>query len=1251
MKTIGELLTRDLSQQIEEVIKLDQRDEKTVHDEITEYVATERIKDQYINVLDPISKGPGEPTEAVGIWVSGFFGSGKSSFAKNLGYILANRDLLGTPASQLFMNQLQKQSPGDAKVKRIGDLLGYINKRFSSHVIMFDVRVDRAVRRENVSIAEILYSVLLREMDYAQDYDVAELEIELEGEGRLAEFVKTCAKLFAGDVNIKPSADPVPVTLESMGVSKDEYDVWRMVRIGAQKVQRTSVIMHEIKPDIYPTADSWAQALKTQADITIRTLVDRTFDLGARRKPGHTIIFVIDEVGQYVARSVEKIDNLRAVVEQFGQQSKNRVLVGKAIAPVWIVVTSQEKLEEVVSAIGDKRVQLAMLQDRFRYRVDMAPADIREVATRRVLSKKAEAVPVLRKLYQQSAGQLLTHTHPERSNIKFDVSEDDFVQFYPYLPHFVELSIDIVSGMRLQAGAPRQIGGSNRTIIKQAYEMLVSERTRLADKPIGELVTLDRIFDLVEGNLPSERQRDINNIQNLAGDDPWPVRTAKAIALLEYVRGLPRTEQNLAALLYRSLDSGSPLPDVERSIALLREKQFIRQTEDGWKLLTDAEKNWTTERNCFSPMPKERRDLWEDRLRTIFTEASLSRYVLQKRTFKLDFTWENRTLAQGEIPVELRLADAPGDFDARCEDARKDSRSENKKVFWVFSSTDEIDDQVVELYRSKQMVAKYDQLRAQNKINPDESSNLANEKLEAGRREESLKRLIVDAFQKGTGFFDGVGKVGPDMGKSASEILKAMLDYAVPQLYSKIKSIAMKGNEADEILRAANLNGLSKVFYTGPDSLGLVITEGRKYVVNTQAETAREVLSYLEGQHSYGSKVTGRMVEDKFSGIPYGWERDMLYIILASLLRGGAIEITYQGKKFRNHLDAQIRAAFAATNAFRSSSFAPRKSITLSVLVNAAKRYEELTGEDVDVDEAAIAQAFQNLAKAEMEALHEVEAVARANHIPVLDLLAEYRNTLTSIIQGASDDVVNILEGEGESFKQLRKQVSEIRAATNEEGLRRLRRARAAVNEYWPVLSSRGADSGLGELTGQLNGLIKDVSYYRHKDTVDKITQEIEKAYQTLYCAKHDMRTKVYQKVLDEVKGLPEWASLQENTEEDEEGKGQLSEVQKDFLSPLTVRYCSELKINQGQASCETCGATIPQMESDLVAATSLRNEVILRIQEFLRPEEKVERVKVSDIINHSQAIATEEEVNQVLENLRDYLMKLLDSGTKVILE
>ncbi|MBD3328166.1 BREX system P-loop protein BrxC, partial [Candidatus Peregrinibacteria bacterium] len=733
MQTIRDILSRDLSKPIEEVIKVDQQDEETVYSEIREYVATDRIKKQYLEVLGAIADAPGDPTEGIGVWISGFFGSGKSSFAKNLGYILANRELKGESASNLFVDQLQEQSPDDNRVRQIRDRINYINSRFDAKVIMFDVQVDRAVRRATEPIAEIMYTVLLRELDYAQDYDIAELEIELESEGQLADFVKVCAQLY------QQGTAPVPVPPTISDVSPEDYAVWRRVRKGAQRIQRASAALHEIDSSTYPSKDSWASSLQGKnADVTIRTLVDRTFNLTQRRRPGHAVIYIIDEVGQYVARSAEKIENLRAVAEHFGQEGKNRVLTGQTPAPVWVIVTSQEKLDEVVAAIDDKRVELAKLQDRFRTRIDMAPADIREVATRRVLAKKAEAEPLLASLYDESGAMLKTHTRLERTSRQSEVNADEFVQFYPYLPHFIDISIDIVSGIRLQAGGPRHIGGSNRTIIKQAYEILVSDRTKLAEAPVGTLVSLDRIYELVEGNLPSEKRKDITTIMERWPQDSWPARTAKAITLLEYVRDLPRSEENLAALLYDRMGNDSPLEHVEQAVKKLEQAQFIHQTENGWKLLTAQEKSWSAERNALNPNPRERHDIIEDQLREIFSAAALTRYRYKNlRNFRVGVTWEKRSITSGEahIPLQLRIADGPEMFQSAGEIARDDSRTKahENEIFWVTSLTPEIDDLVREVFRSRQMVGKYNQLRAQGKITKEESSSLAAEKTQVLR--------------------------------------------------------------------------------------------------------------------------------------------------------------------------------------------------------------------------------------------------------------------------------------------------------------------------------------------------------------------------------------------------------------------------------------------------------------------------------------------------------------------------------------
>src|ERR1043165_8933350 len=135
MKTIGDLLTRDLSRKIEEIIQVDQADEQSVYTEITEYVATDSIRSQYQKLFKAVAEAPADPHEKIGVWVSGFFGSGKSSFAKNAGYVLANRTVLGQRASELFKRQL-----GDSLCS---DLIDSINLRIPTEIVMFDVQTDR----------------------------------------------------------------------------------------------------------------------------------------------------------------------------------------------------------------------------------------------------------------------------------------------------------------------------------------------------------------------------------------------------------------------------------------------------------------------------------------------------------------------------------------------------------------------------------------------------------------------------------------------------------------------------------------------------------------------------------------------------------------------------------------------------------------------------------------------------------------------------------------------------------------------------------------------------------------------------------------------------------------------------------------------------------------------------------------------------------------------------------------------------
>lgn len=1203
---IRDLIQRDLSRKIEEIIKVDQLEEHAVRQEMSEYIVTDRIRDEYLDILHAIAAAPEDPHEGVGVWISGFFGSGKSSFAKNLGYILANREIAGVRASELMKERLNDST--------CSALIDSINRRIPTRVVMFDVQTHKGGTGTG-SISMYMYKALLRELGYASDFNIADLEQSLEKDGAYEKFVQRFEARYQG--------------------------AWSKRRKMARGMSEASAILHEMDPRTYNSPDSWATSQQAKRiEVTPGFLVEKTFELGARRAPGQAIAFIVDEVGAYVAQSTDKIEDLRSVVEHFGTKSRNLRKAREIVGPTWVVVTSQEKLDEVVRALDSKRIDLPKLQDRFKYRIDLAPADIREVASRRVLAKNETGKVELTALYEGHEGQIGRHLALENSSRKTTVDAPRFVDFYPYPPHLLELSIDIMTGIRLQPGATRHLGGSNRTIIKQAYEMLVSEKTKLGEHPVGRLVSIDRIFDLVEGNLSSERRKDISDVGQREGFGGWEVRVAKAIALLEFVRDLPRTESNLTALLHDDVRGGSGLQHVRDALERLHKAQFIRRAEDGWKLQTASEKQWDTERRRIDPRERDRAALVREVLSGVFEDPKLRRHQygeLKQLSVQLTIDGQ-RTGAEGQIPFVVTIVQQAADLDRGQAEvqALTRMRDHENEIHWVFALTSEIHDLVAELHASRQMRQKYDLLRSQGSLPTEFASPLAAEAHEEERYKNRLRDRLAIAFEDGTGFFRGISKDAAALGKTRTEIVRGLFDAFVPDLYPKLKMGArpVRGNEADEVLKAANLGGLPQIFYDGDAGLGLVVKEDGKLVPNAAAPIAREILDYLTHESAIGEKVSGKELEKRFTGIGYGWDREVIQLVLAVLLRAGAIEVTHQSRRFRNHSDPLCREPFTKTQAFRASTFAPRKSIGLKTLGTAAQRLEEITGREVDVEEAAIAQAFKKLAEAELAETMPLTALAGAHALPVHPLLKELEDTLRLILESVSDDCVRMLADQGSSLHTSIKYVRELRKALTPDAIAEVDVARRVLERIAPELDRRRPE--LRESVEELAAAIGAEDLHRRIARITELTTALDAGYGELYAAAHAARDETYETALAAVRARPDWLSLSED-------------VAVPLLAPLSNRVCAGLDRKRGALVCASCRATVGQMESDVAAVFAVQQHVVEKIRQLITPEEKIERVRVAEMVEGP--VDSAESVEALIRALRERLLALIESGARVVVE
>lgn len=400
--SIRQLFDNKIDRRIEEVIKVDQTDEEIIRDEINEYVVTSAIRRHFVDAFEEYQKALTIPTDGIALWVSGFFGSGKSSFAKMLGLSIANRSVVGESAAERFAERT-----GDKKLQVV---LKAINEKIPTHAVIFDVSTDRGIRSGNQTLTEIMYGLFLQSLGYAKDLDLSELEIGLEEKGQLVRFEEEYLRLFKKDW------------------AREKGKV-------AFALSEASRVLHSLDPDTYPVADSWVKAVKNKADITPGKLAERAGELMKRRKPGFSLMFVVDEVGQFVARDVQKMLDLQAIVQSLGVKGRGKH---------WVVVTSQEKLGELVSGLDDKKIELARLMDRFPLQVHLEPSDISEVTSRRVLSKNAAAQTMLGKLFDEHRGRLTEHTRLTAEIRLPELTRETFIDLYPLLPYQVDLIIQVV---------------------------------------------------------------------------------------------------------------------------------------------------------------------------------------------------------------------------------------------------------------------------------------------------------------------------------------------------------------------------------------------------------------------------------------------------------------------------------------------------------------------------------------------------------------------------------------------------------------------------------------------------------------------------------------------------------------------------------------------------------------------------------------------------------------------------------------
>jgi hypothetical protein len=1175
-QTIRELFSGRIDRKIEEVIKVDQNDAAIVRQEIDEYILTESIERNMLKVLEGYRQSVNQPSEAIAIWVAGFFGAGKSSFAKYVGLAISNRDLGGESAGDLLAQRANNQA--------IKALLGAIKEQIPTEAIIFDVSADRNVNASE-ALTKIFYRKLLDHLGYSSSLEVAELEIELEEQGRMAAFLDSFAQLYPG---------------EDWAIAKTRL---------LQAMPRASAVMHALEPQTYAEKDSWLKNARDETvPITPASLAERTIELMGRKHPGKQLMFVVDEVGQYVARDIQKMLDLQAIVQQLGIKGRGMV---------WVMVTSQEKLSDVVGYLDDNRTELARLQDRFPYKPVLEPSDIAEVTSRRVLGKSSKGEVTLTELFQQHQGRLATHTKLDTKIRLPDLNGKSFADLYPLLPYQIELIIQVVSGLRLSGGASKQFGGANRAIIKLAQELLTNPQSGLADQPVGALVTLDRVYDLQSNNIDSQYRSKISDIATKASH-PLAVEVAKAICLLQFVDQVPATERNVAVVLHPAVDADSLESLVQEACRHLVERNLIRKAADGtYKIPTPQEEDWEITRNQQSPTVHDRNALLGDTLKLIWEPVPSAALGAGVKTFKAALNFRGSELVKGEVPVRVERVDGSEVLEERVEQLRQTSQQETNTFFWAMRASQELDRALSEWFRSRKVI----ELKGQGATDKGQVQLVSEERRKLDGFRQEACRLLDQTLIHGQVLLNGGICDLPANPASAVDAMREALKEGLAKIYDRFADaeVSPSSDELNKLLGADNLKGLIGSI----EKLRLCKEEGGQWVIDTNRPALQAVLNRIQMKSAGWS---GKELADHFGEAPYGWMLDAVKFLVAALQVGGKLKATHNAQSFVGTANPQVRPLFANNNNFRSTLFAAHAGVLKPEdVLQASQLFQRFAGKTVPgVQPGPLAREIRAKAVGVNADLNSVSRAMAPLELPGITALEQASEQVSTWQDNNDEEVVLAFKSSAEAVKEAWQRAKGIQEAleTRSEDLRRARHALSP--QIWGQLQQEAdLPAELQEAQASLEDRLQAPSFYEKLAEIDQFTRKLEEAYaQRRQAAQQALSAQVQQRV-QQLEQAPGFAALE-------------PERQKQLKAPL------QQKTSDAEALDLVRLRDQPAMLEGL-----LRQQEELA-QKWAFPEQEVRRVSVREVCSEPFDAAG---LEGVLNRIRQRCEEELGNDRKVLLQ
>lgn len=545
---IREMFYKEIDRDIKGVIKIGQDDDSNVYQELEEYVVTKELNRHFSDFFEAYKKGVVGETDKMGVWISGFFGSGKSHFLKIISYLLENKVVNGKKAIEYFNDKLE-DSMVMADMKKAGDISG--------DIILFNIesKSDADSKANKDAIVKVFNRVFNDMQGFCGSIPwVADLELQMALDGTYEDFKQEFEHILG-----KKWID-----------SREDFYYVEDAIIAALAV---ATKMSE------EAARNWFNKSEKNYTLTVDKFTKRVREYIERKGKNHHVVFCVDEIGQYIGDNSGLMLNLQTVVEDLGTECS-----GKA----WVLVTSQQDIDAVTKVKGN---DFSKIQGRFNTRISLSSANVDEVLKKRILKKTPVAADRLKLLYDTKSSILknLITFSADTSEKKFYADSMDFVDVYPFIPYQFNLLQQVLTSVRIHGSSGKHLAEGERSMISSFQESAI----QFADSDQGALIPFSAFYDTIETFLDSNIRTVIIHAQDNINLNDFDVELLKVLFMIKYVKELPSNIENLATLLVRNIDDDKIdlKKQIEESLKSLIKQTLVQKNGDLYFFLTHEEQD------------------------------------------------------------------------------------------------------------------------------------------------------------------------------------------------------------------------------------------------------------------------------------------------------------------------------------------------------------------------------------------------------------------------------------------------------------------------------------------------------------------------------------------------------------------------------------------------------------------------------------------------------------------------------------